>query len=86
MPEQHNPRGWWWLSFCEVDRPKGEQFVGCAIVFADSPELAPLRAHHLGINPGGEVAMVKLYKYVPRRFRNRFLEPAEAQRVRLKVR
>jgi hypothetical protein len=47
---------WWWLSFADGERPKGEQFLGVVIVGeADSIVGASILAHALGINPGGEV-------------------------------
>jgi hypothetical protein len=57
--------GWWWLSFCDGSRPPGSQFLGVCIVDAPAPSpddegraalaTAIVRAHALGINPGGEV-------------------------------
>lgn len=44
-----------WLSFCDPARPAGEQFLGVAIIAAEDFENAVMRAHELGINPGGEV-------------------------------
>lgn len=43
----------WWLSF--VDKAKDE-CLGVAVVNAPSFLTAVLVSHHLGINPGGEVA------------------------------
>lgn len=40
----------WWLSFAD------DRFLGVAIVWAESMELAIIKTHHLGINPGGQVA------------------------------
>lgn len=47
----------YYLSFCDVTKPAGTQFLGATVVLADSPEAAIKRATLLGINPGGEVAM-----------------------------
>jgi len=47
--------GWWWLSFADGSRPTGQQFLGVAVVRAAGFGLAVMRAHELGINPGGEV-------------------------------
>lgn len=44
-----------WLSFVHHDRPKGNQFVGAAVMRADDMEQATRRAWAKGINPGGEV-------------------------------
>jgi len=50
------PPGWWWLSFADGRRPAGQQFLGVAVVRAAGFGLAVMRAHALGINPGGEVS------------------------------
>ena len=47
--------GWYWLSFCDADRPAGQQFLGACVIRAASHEAAVLTAHALGCNPGGEV-------------------------------
>ena len=52
--EAAEPLAWWWLSFCDPDRPKGE-FLGACLVKANGPLSGTLAAHALGINPGGEV-------------------------------
>ena len=45
----------WWLSFCDPDRPKGMQFLGGCIVEADSLKDAIQVAWRHDCNPGGEV-------------------------------
>lgn len=45
----------WWLSFADPLRPKGQQFLGVAIVDAIGFIEAVKVTHLLGINPGGEV-------------------------------
>lgn len=45
---------WWWLSFVE---PETDTFLGVAIVSGADPLAAVRRAHTLGINPGGDVAV-----------------------------
>lgn len=47
---------YYWLSFCDPLKPKTKQFLGVCIVRAFGVATAILRAHQLGINPGGEVA------------------------------
>lgn len=54
--------GFWWLSFADGGRPKGQQFLGGAIVRADGMLDAVRRAHVLGINPGGEVQGHKIVR------------------------
>ncbi len=46
---------WWWLSFCDTDRPSGEQLIGIAIVRAPDFIFAVMAANRTGCNPGGEV-------------------------------
>jgi hypothetical protein len=48
--------GLWWLSFCDPAKPKGEQFLGVALVEADDLPSATRRAWREGCNPGGEIA------------------------------
>lgn len=49
----------WQLSFCDASRPKGEQFLGSAIVEALDMIEAVKVSHAQGINPGNcEVAMM----------------------------
>lgn len=54
-----NPTGdtWWWLSFVDEERPEGDRFLGVLLIDAPSDTAAVMRAHMLGLNPGGEVAM-----------------------------
>jgi hypothetical protein len=30
----------WWLSFCDSDKPKGQQFLGVIVVDVDEPDVA----------------------------------------------
>ena len=48
-----------WLSFCDANKPNGQQFLGVAIVFARDIIEAAKYARLLGINPGGEVLAVE---------------------------
>jgi hypothetical protein len=45
---------WWWLSFADGEKPKGEQFLGGCLVQADDFLGAVAEATRIGINPGGE--------------------------------
>ena len=45
----------WWMSFCDPNKPKGEQFLGVVITKATGLMHAHQRAWMLGINPGGEI-------------------------------
>lgn len=49
-----------WLSFADPKRPRGEQWLGAAIVRARNSWEAIAEAHLLGCNPGGEVLFVAL--------------------------
>lgn len=51
------PTGWWWLSFTDPDRPTGQQALGACMVEATNEATAMVRAHELGINPGGQIAL-----------------------------
>lgn len=44
-----------WMSFCDSDKSKGNQFLGVVITKALGFAHALKKAHSLGINPGGEV-------------------------------
>lgn len=47
----------YYLSFCDVTKAKGEQFLGATVVEANDEKHAQSRATELGINPGGEIAI-----------------------------
>ena len=44
-----------WMSFCDTEKPKGQQFIGVVITRAKGMAHAIDKTHRLGINPGGEV-------------------------------
>lgn len=46
---------YFWLSFCDPERPVGEQFLGVVVTKACGFLNAVKKAHELGINPGGGV-------------------------------
>ncbi len=46
---------WWYLSFADVTRPKGQHFLGACIVQGDDIVEAAREAHVRGCNPGGQV-------------------------------
>lgn len=46
---------WWWLSFADPLKPRGQQFLGVAIVPGADFMHAVEGARMLGLNPGGEV-------------------------------
>lgn len=51
--------GYYWLSFCDPDRPKGTQFLGICIVEAADLPTAITKSHVLECNPGGEVLSIE---------------------------
>lgn len=55
-----------YLSFADPDKPEGSQFLGATVVEADNVMLAVPESHRLGVNPGGEVAIIEL-EYLTRR-------------------
>lgn len=46
-----------YMSFCDTTRPKGQQFLGATVVEARNAKAAHARSKELGVNPGGETAM-----------------------------
>lgn len=49
---------WWWLSFVDEDTEGPDAFLGACYVRATNGPLAVSRAYELGINPGGQVAIM----------------------------
>lgn len=45
-----------WMSFCDTDKPSGEQFLGVIITKTLGIGHAMQKTHELGINPGGQIA------------------------------
>lgn len=78
----------WMLSFCDTEKPVGEQFLGGCIVDADD-ELAAMRvAWERGCNPGGEVAFMDVDDGIASRltfdldpYMNRLLTKAEIENL-----
>lgn len=54
-----------WLSFCDKDKPQGQQFLGVIITRAVDCRQAIADTWLLGINPGGEVAMAEIPAEMP---------------------
>jgi hypothetical protein len=72
-----------WLSFCDGSRPKGSQFLGCAIVPGANIVDAASAAWALECNPGGEVAghaiPERLIRMTPPSYVGRLLTRTEAE-------
>jgi hypothetical protein len=81
----------WWLSFCDTARPKGTQFLGSAIVEAETIYHAVPAAWQHRCNPGGQVQLMELpdglAKHVPPEWRHRLMtrQESEALDVQLTV-
>lgn len=75
--------GWWWLTFCDRQAPKGRQFLGACVVRAVDIVGAAKAAHALGINPGGEVRGISVpadrIGSLPQGMRERLLTREEAE-------
>lgn len=71
---------WWWLSFADQTRPKGNQFLGVVIIEAITLDQAITQSHLRGLNPGGEILSFQIpYDRIPdEQFRNRLLSREEA--------
>lgn len=80
-PEHPEPGGWWWLSFCDTSKPKGQQFLGVVVIEGVDLRGAIQRSWALGLNPGGEVMSIALTGgTVPADgWRNRLLTRDEAE-------
>lgn len=50
----------YYMSFCDVTRPTGQQFLGATLVEAAGPTEAHVEATLRGLNPGGEIALVHI--------------------------
>lgn len=53
--ERDSPEHCLWMSFCDPERPKGQQFLGVVILRTKGVAHAIAKTWQLGINPGGEV-------------------------------
>lgn len=58
--ETTQPEMYWWLSFCDPDKPAGSQFLGAIIVKAHGMTDALTKCNTMMINPGGEVQGVAI--------------------------
>lgn len=75
----------YYLSFCDTNRPTGQQFIGACIVpigdnSLDGLEIAIRFAWKMGCNPGGEVKSVFMGDELQKRFErfsNRLMSKAQ---------
>ena len=75
----------WWLSFCNAERPLGEQFLGGAVVRGMGMVEACRAAGVIGCNPGGEVSGIEipndLALLIPTTHRDRLLTLEQCKEV-----
>jgi hypothetical protein len=67
---------YYWLSFCDANRPEGERFIGGCLVEADGVGEAVEESWRWRCNPGGEIAIVEIganHKQNVPRFRLNYL-------------
>lgn len=76
--ELGNPPAQWWMSFCDPDKPKGQQFLGVVVVEALGFMHAQQKAWALGINPGGEIQACQV-DGVPVKYHDKLLSRAELE-------
>lgn len=74
---------YFWLSFCDPQKPKGTQFLGVCIVEAISFLQAVEISHILGCNPGGEVKGTEIANHlkISLKWTNRLLSYEECKQV-----
>jgi len=72
---------WYYLSFADASRPKGEQFLGGLVIEAANAEDAPMLAWLIGENPGGEVLIVEIEHVPPERYRGRLLGKEQLREI-----
>lgn len=50
----------YYLSFCDITRPEGTQFLGATVIEAIDAKDAHAKVTANGTNPGGEIAIMEL--------------------------
>lgn len=73
--------GWWWLSFADAGKPKGQQFLGACVVRGTDMLGAIQNAWDMAINPGGEAlgsGPIPAHLLPDECWRNRLLSKNEA--------
>jgi hypothetical protein len=75
-------KSFWYLSFCDEDRPVGTQFVGGAVVEAEDVEDAVRVAWREGCNPGVGMLAIQIPEDslpMPDGYLNRLMTEAELE-------
>jgi hypothetical protein len=76
----------YWLSFADAEKPKGEQWLGGTFVEVkgsgkDGLAQAIVRAHNLGINPGGQIKSMEVPAAVTARARQRAVDDGSFEKL-----
>jgi hypothetical protein len=53
---------YWWMSFCDPERPTGDQSLGALIITGEDHIAMLARSWLLELNPGGEVQFFEIPK------------------------
>jgi hypothetical protein len=51
---------YFWMSFCDPEKPEGSRFLGALVIKADSDFEALARSWFLELNPGGEMLFYEI--------------------------
>ena len=71
-----------WISFCDVDKPKGSQFIGVIIIDSMNFDSAIKQTHSLKINPGGEISSWQVNgRNIPLMYFNRLLSTEQVDEL-----
>jgi hypothetical protein len=65
---------YWWMSFCDPEKPKGQKFLGALVIRADDHFEMMKRSWMLELNPGGEVAFFEIPKQYEERIPHDWIE------------
>ena len=77
---------WWWLSFCDPEKPEGSQFLGVSVVQGYNIIDVVDTSWKLGCNPGGEVLCIETdISDIPEDKRNMFLTLASLKELNIKL-
>jgi hypothetical protein len=63
---------WWYMSFADSSRPKGQQWLGACIVEGYGLATATRRSWELGVNPGGGVLAGPIPPEAVEKFKDHF--------------
>lgn len=75
----------YWISFIDEEKPKGQAFIGVAIVRAPSIDDAIKESHRLGVNPGGQAMVIRVPELYAG-YTNRLMSKEEIAKMEIVVR